>query len=155
MYVYFYSLPVLGDYVPIISRINPFRSYVGPRPTLWFSSSALMSGDVRHRFFCCVCAPAPRSEPVWRFSSCSTDFSQQRAQVVLFLFLGRYAVGRKIGLERVNCISAIPGVCHSVWTTVWYACWNETPNCIPDSRLHRVTYTRCHIETIILLLMGT
>jgi hypothetical protein len=29
----------------------------------------------------------PLSEPVRRFSSCSTDFSQQIAQVVLFLFL--------------------------------------------------------------------
>jgi hypothetical protein len=29
----------------------------------------------------------PLSEPVWRFSSRSTDFSQQIAQVVLFLFL--------------------------------------------------------------------
>jgi hypothetical protein len=29
----------------------------------------------------------PLSEPVWRFSSCGTDFSQQIAQVVLFLFL--------------------------------------------------------------------
>jgi hypothetical protein len=29
----------------------------------------------------------PLSEPVRRFSSCSTDFSQQVAQVVLFLFL--------------------------------------------------------------------
>jgi hypothetical protein len=29
----------------------------------------------------------PLSEPVRRFSSCSTDFSQQLAQVVLFLFL--------------------------------------------------------------------
>ena len=29
----------------------------------------------------------PLSEPVPRFSSCSTDFSQQIAQVVLFLFL--------------------------------------------------------------------
>jgi hypothetical protein len=29
----------------------------------------------------------PLSEPVWHFSSCSTDFSQQIAQVVLFLFL--------------------------------------------------------------------
>jgi hypothetical protein len=29
----------------------------------------------------------PLLEPVWRFSSCSTDFSQQIAQVVLFLFL--------------------------------------------------------------------
>jgi hypothetical protein len=29
----------------------------------------------------------PLSEPVRRFSSCSTDFSQQIAQAVLFLFL--------------------------------------------------------------------
>jgi hypothetical protein len=29
----------------------------------------------------------PLSEPVRRFSSCSTDFSQQVAQTVLFLFL--------------------------------------------------------------------
>jgi hypothetical protein len=29
----------------------------------------------------------PLSEPVRRFSSCSTDFSQQIAQVVLFLYL--------------------------------------------------------------------
>jgi hypothetical protein len=29
----------------------------------------------------------PLSEPVRRFSSCNTDFSQQTAQVVLFLFL--------------------------------------------------------------------
>jgi hypothetical protein len=29
----------------------------------------------------------PLSEPVRRFSSCSTDFRQQTAQVVLFLFL--------------------------------------------------------------------
>jgi hypothetical protein len=29
----------------------------------------------------------PLSEPFWRFSSCSTDFSQQIAQVVLSLFL--------------------------------------------------------------------
>jgi hypothetical protein len=29
----------------------------------------------------------PLSEPVRRFSSCSADFSQQIAQVVLFLFL--------------------------------------------------------------------
>jgi hypothetical protein len=29
----------------------------------------------------------PLSEPVRRFSSCTTDFSQQIAQVVLFLFL--------------------------------------------------------------------
>ena len=43
-------------------------------------------------FFCCVCVPSPLSETVRRFSSCSTDFSQQIVQVVLFLFLGRPCV---------------------------------------------------------------
>jgi hypothetical protein len=34
---------------------NPFRSYIGPRPTVWFSSSAPMSEDVWHGF-CCLFA---------------------------------------------------------------------------------------------------
>jgi hypothetical protein len=63
---------------------TPFRSYIGPRPKVWFLSSAPMSEDVRHAFVAFV---RPLSEPVRRFSLCSTDFSQQRAQVVLFLFL--------------------------------------------------------------------
>jgi hypothetical protein len=37
--------------------ISPFRSYIGRRPTVWFSSSVPMSEDVRHDF-CCVCSPA-------------------------------------------------------------------------------------------------
>ena len=28
-------------------------------------------------------------------------------------------------IRRINCISAIPGTCHCVWTTVWYAGWNR------------------------------
>jgi hypothetical protein len=63
--------------------VNPFRTYAGPRPTVWFSSSAPMSEDVRHVFFAFVC---PLSEPVRRFSSCSTDFSQQIAQVCFSMF---------------------------------------------------------------------
>jgi hypothetical protein len=66
-------------------NVNPFRSYIGPRPTVWFSSSAPMSEDVRYGFF--VAFVRPLSESVRRFSSCSTDFSQQIAQVVLILFL--------------------------------------------------------------------
>jgi hypothetical protein len=80
------------------------------------------------RFF--VAFVRPLSEPVRRFSSCSTDFSQQIAQVVLFPFLhvfsfktvgqlqvihqplyrpkqikaGEYSVGRKIGLEKVKIL---------------------------------------------------
>jgi len=56
---------------PILSAINPFWSYVGPRPTLWFSCSAPISEDVWHVFFGWVCSPAPLSELVRRFSSCS------------------------------------------------------------------------------------
>jgi hypothetical protein len=35
----------------------PFRSYVEPRPTVWFSCSAPILEEVR-RGFCCVCSPA-------------------------------------------------------------------------------------------------
>jgi len=41
----------------ILDDLNLFRSYVGPRPTVWFSCSAPMSEDVRHGF-CRVCSPA-------------------------------------------------------------------------------------------------
>jgi hypothetical protein len=101
-----------------------FCSNVGRRPT---------------RFFCVCGPPAPLSELVRCFSSCSMDFSQQIAQVVLFLFLSRpcvlmwtgdcalysrgcactkiragaYAVGRKIGLERVIYIITLVSSCFS------------------------------------------
>ena len=42
--------------------------------------------------------------------------------------------------RRSNCFNAIPGICHSVWMTVWYAGWDEHP--------HRVTYTRYRIDTV-------
>jgi len=35
----------------------------------------------------------------------------------------------------------------TVWMTVWYAGWNEP--CIPDSHPHRVTSTKCCIDTVI------
>jgi hypothetical protein len=41
----------------ITKEINPLRSYIGPRLTVWFSSSASMSEDVRHGS-CCVCSLA-------------------------------------------------------------------------------------------------
>ena len=31
---------------------------------------------------------------------------------------------------------------------VWYAGRNIIPTCIPDGHLHRVTYTRCRIDTV-------
>jgi hypothetical protein len=52
----------------------------------------LFRSDVRRRptrYFCYICSPAPLSEPVRHFSWRSSDFSQQIAQVVLFLFVGR------------------------------------------------------------------
>ena len=42
-----------------------------------------------------------------------------------------------------------PGICHSVWMTVWYAGWDEIPSCIPDCHPHRVTNTRRRIVTVI------
>jgi hypothetical protein len=90
-YLWQSAAPKLGPLNPRSSNqgpINPFRSYVRPRPTLWFSCSAPMSEDIRHIFV----VPASLSETVRRFSSCSTDFGQQTTQVVLFLFLGRPCV---------------------------------------------------------------
>jgi hypothetical protein len=34
--------------VCLMAFVNPFRSYIGPRPTVRFFSSAPMSEDVRH-----------------------------------------------------------------------------------------------------------
>jgi len=45
-------------------------------------------------------------------------------------------------VRRINCIDAIPGICHSVLSNVWYA------GCIPDGHPHRVTYTRYCIDTV-------
>jgi hypothetical protein len=59
--------------------INHFRSYIGP--CLVLLRCQKMSETVFVAFV------DPLSEPVRRFSSCSTDFSQQIVQVVLFLFL--------------------------------------------------------------------
>jgi len=86
LHVWDMLLEVLLSECPLY--FNPFGSYIGPCPTLWFSCSAPMSEDVRHVFV----APTPLSEPVWCFSLCSTDFGQQIAQVVLFLFHSRPCV---------------------------------------------------------------
>jgi hypothetical protein len=55
-----YTAPV--KQLTSVGHVNPFRSYIGPRPTVWFSSSAQMSEDVR-RGFCCVCSPAVEACP--------------------------------------------------------------------------------------------
>jgi hypothetical protein len=53
------------------------RQYDFPVPLrCWKTSNTVFVAFVR-----------PLSEPVRRFSSCSTDFSQQIVQAVLFLFL--------------------------------------------------------------------
>jgi hypothetical protein len=46
----------------VLKSFNPFRAYIGPRPTVWISSFALMSEDVRHGF-CCFCSPAAGACP--------------------------------------------------------------------------------------------
>jgi hypothetical protein len=45
----------IDEIASAVMYINPFRSYVGPRPTLRFSFSTPMSENVRHIFFC-LCA---------------------------------------------------------------------------------------------------
>jgi len=46
-------------------------------------------------------------------------------------------------IRRYNCIYPTLGICHSEWMTVWFA------GCKPDSHPHRVTNTKCRIDTII------
>jgi hypothetical protein len=74
-----YVLSLRGTFVLTLSdpMSNLVRQYDFPVP-LWCrkASDTIFVAFVR-----------PLSEPVRRFSSCSTDFSQQIAQVVLFLFL--------------------------------------------------------------------
>jgi len=47
-------------------------------------------------------------------------------------------------IRRNNCIYATLGICHSVWMTVWYEASR-----IPDSHPHRLTNTKCRIDTVI------
>jgi len=43
------------------------------------------------------------------------------------LFLFSTFFGNHVPIIRtINCTNAIPGIFHSVWTTVWYAGWDET-----------------------------
>ena len=49
-------------------------------------------------------------------------------------------------IKRNNCIFATLGICHFAWMTVWYA---ECTPCIPDSYPHRITSTKCLIDTVI------
>ena len=48
-----------------------------------------------------------------------------------------------------NCIYVTIGICYSLWRTVRYAGWNETPPCIPDIHPYRLTSNKCHINTVI------
>ena len=57
-------------------------------------------------FFCCVCAPAPLSEPVRRFSSCSMNFSQQIAQVVLCFSAGM-RLAEKLDWKGLNWLQNV------------------------------------------------
>jgi len=47
-------------------------------------------------------------------------------------------------------INVTPGICHSMWMTVWYAGWDETSN-----HPHTVTITGCRMIQLFLLMMGT
>jgi hypothetical protein len=57
-------------------------------------------------------------------------------------------------IRRNSCVYATLGTCYSVWLTVWYAGSNEDgrpsfiPPCVPDSQPHRITSTKCRINTV-------
>ena len=62
-------------------------------------------------------------------------------------------------IRRINCINAIPGICHSVWTTVWYAGWDENsvfiPTCIPHGLILSTYFTQPLLYSSIHLLKYT
>jgi hypothetical protein len=65
-------------------------------------------------------------------------------------FYSLRVLGNYVPIIRRNYrINATPGICQSVWMTVWYAGWNKFPSCIPDGHPHRVTNNRCLIDTVI------
>jgi hypothetical protein len=49
-------------------------------------------------------------------------------------------------IRRNDCIYATLGICHSVWMT---GMQGFIPPCISDSHPHRVTNTKCRIDTVI------
>jgi len=60
------------------------------------------------------------------------------------LFFSVHVSGHYVSIiRRNNCIYATLGVYYSVWVTVWYA------RCIPDSHPHRITSTKCRINTTV------
>ena len=57
-------------------------------------------------------------------------------------------------IRRYNCVYTTLFTCYSVWITVWYAVWKENhevfvPHCIPDSYPHRITSTKCRMNTVV------
>jgi len=52
-------------------------------------------------------------------------------------------------IRRFNCINKIPGISHSMWATVRYACLDvSVQTCIPGGHLQRMTCTRYLIDII-------
>jgi len=74
--------------------------------------------------------------------------------IYIYIYQSLHVSGDYVPIIRRNyCVYATLGTCYSVWMTVWYAWWNETesflPLCVPDSRLHRITSTKCRINTVV------
>ena len=56
-----------------------------------------------------------------RFSSLCTLINKTHKFFMYVYFYSLHVSGNHVPIiGRINCINAIPGVCHSVWTTVWY-----------------------------------
>jgi len=56
------------------------------------------------------------------------------------LVLGDYGPNNR----RNNCALATLGTCYSVWMTGM-----QGASCIPDSHPHKITSTKCHINTVV------
>jgi hypothetical protein len=72
----------LSAFQALILCVNPFRSSIVRQYDFPVPLQCRKTSDAVFIAFL-----RPLSEPVRRFSSCSTDFSQQIARVLLFLFL--------------------------------------------------------------------
>jgi hypothetical protein len=60
----------------------------------------------------------------------------------------KHVSGNDVPIIRRNyCISATPGIRHSVCMAVWYAGWDKLPEGNPNT----VTNTRCRTDTVISL----
>jgi len=86
----------------------------------------------------------------WFMSLCVYDRLACRSMFISILYMFRSAMYPSSGELLYQCCTWFMSLC----VDDRLAC-NSICSCIPDGHLHRVTYARCRIDTIILLMMDT